>query len=88
MSLPVRDVAEKLRRAIDAPDAPQIIRTVEELKALDQETPLWSKNAGYLNAAEFLNAIEYDIDYGDDLPAVVITTAAQVRAAHKALEEE
>lgn len=67
--------------------APQIIRTVEELEALDPETPIWSRNAGYLDVAEFLNAIEYDIDYADDLPAVVVLPAEQVRAAREALEE-
>lgn len=66
---------------------PQIIRTVEELEALDPETPIWSRNAGYLDVAEFLNAIEYDIDYADDLPAVVVLPAEQVRAAREALEE-
>lgn len=72
---------------LDRLPSPQIIRTVEELETLDPETPLWSKNAGYLDVAEFLNAIEYDVDYADDLPAVVIATATHVRVAREALEE-
>lgn len=61
---------------INAHPAPQIIRTVEELEALGPDTLVMSRN-GYLDLAE---------DNGR-IPAVVVATAAQVRAARKALEE-
>ena len=79
MSLPVRDVAENLRRAVDAPDAPQIIRTVEELEALDPDTLLTTPDKACAWTAGSL--------FGTDLPAVVIRDGAGVRAARKALEE-
>lgn len=67
---------------------PRIIRTIAELEALDPDTLLISPHRDYpISAGEFLNAIEYDIDYGDDLPAVVVAPADQARAARKALEE-
>lgn len=56
--------------------APQIIRTVEELEALDPDTLVMSRK-GYLAHAEDNIRI----------PVVVLVPAAQVRAAHKALEE-
>ena len=54
----------------------QIIRTVEELEALDPDTLVMSRK-GYLAHAEDNIRI----------PAVVVATAEQVRAARKALEE-
>lgn len=55
---------------------PQIIRTVEELEALDPDTLVMSRK-GYLAHAEDNIRI----------PAVVIATGEQVRAAQQALEE-
>ena len=55
---------------------PQIIRTVEELEALDPDTLLMSRK-GYIADAEDNIRI----------PAVVVAPAEQVRAARKALEE-
>lgn len=57
--------------------APQIIRTAEELEALDPDTLVMSRK-GYLAHAEDNIRI----------PAVVIAPARQVRAARKALEQE
>lgn len=53
-----------------------IIRTVEELHAIDPDTLLMSRK-GYI--ADAVDNIR--------IPAVVVATAAQVRAARKALEE-
>lgn len=62
-----------------APD-PQIIRTVEELEALDPDTLL--TYIGYFGS--YITAVCL---HPDELPAVVVTTTAQVRAAREALEE-
>ncbi|AEK36193.1 hypothetical protein CVAR_0839 [Corynebacterium variabile DSM 44702] len=61
---------------LDRLPTPQIIRTVEEQEALDLDTLLMSRK-GYLADAEDNIRI----------PAVVVATAEQVRAARKALEE-
>lgn len=88
MSLPVRDVAENLRRAVDAPDNPTIIRTVAELEALDPDTAVYTpRRDDPVFVGDFLSDIRYDQNYADDLPAVVIAPDDQVRAARKALEE-
>lgn len=55
---------------------PQIVRTVEEQQALDPDTLLMSRK-GYI--ADAVDNIR--------IPAVVVATAEQVRAARKALEE-
>lgn len=90
MSLSVRDVAENLRSAVDATEDPQIIRTVEELEALDPDTLLLDGvGEGFLYFVRHYFAGD-KVDraiYQRYLPAVVITPAAQVRAARKALEE-
>ena len=73
-----------------APD-PQIIRTREELAALDPETVLMSADMG-----SPLSLVWHWIDSEgnpfhdaeDALPAVAITTGYQVRAARQALKEE
>ena len=68
----------------------QIIRTVEDLKALDPDTALtlytW-EGATIWNASYFQRNLE-DPSYIPELPAVVIATGEQVRAAREALEEE
>ena len=58
---------------------PQIIRTVEELEALDPDTLV-------------LDAAGYTVRYGSqvtrwDLPLAIIRDGAEVRAARKAMEE-
>ena len=68
--------------------APQIIRTVEELEALDPLTVVYTTDRDApMCASDLLDDIDYDPYYADDLPAVVVATGAQVRAAQKALEE-
>lgn len=86
MSIPVRDVAENLRRAVDAPDAPQIIHTVEELEGLESPAWLMLRDGFPVAAGQLLRSIR---EYGPRfyLPAVVIVPTAQIRAARKALEE-
>lgn len=69
-----------------APD-PQVIRTREELAALDPDTVLVDTNGATYVAWE---AQKYpgDLDlYADDLPAVVLATGDHARAAMEALEE-
>lgn len=72
--------------------APQIIRTVEELEALDPDTVmqppldelgLWP-NAMSARSLKW-SMRTWDLKY---LPAVVIVPGEQVRAARKALEKE
>lgn len=60
----------------DLTTAPQVIRTVEEQEALDPDTLLMSRK-GYI--ADAVDNIR--------IPAVVVATADQVRAARKALWE-
>ena len=64
---------------IDRLPTPQIIRTVEEQEALDPDTLV-------------LEAAGYTVRYGSqvtrwDLPLAIVREGAEVRAAHKALEE-
>ena len=68
---------------------PRIIRTVEELQALDPDTLLnLSDIDGYLvPASELLMSIRISDIHLTSLPAVVIRDGAGVRAARKALEE-
>jgi hypothetical protein len=87
MSLPVRDMAENLRRAVNAPDDPQIIRSVEELEALDPATVVWPARHYGPYAVGTIAPDPFNPDWEPPLPAVVVATAEQVRAARKALEE-
>lgn len=69
---------------------PQIVRTVEELKALDPEAMLISKDDEWepcipMHAAEWLG--DWHIDPDGIFPLAVIATGEQVRAARKALED-
>lgn len=72
---------------LDRLPAPQIIRTVAELEALDPDTVLWSQYEAYISASALLEDIAWDTEYEGDLPAVVIRDGAEVRAAREALEE-
>lgn len=85
--------AEKLGRDTDAPTsvAPQIIRTADELAALDPDTvlmttdlfdplaPVWDWLDSKGNPARGTE---------NGLPAAVVATGEQARAARRALEEE
>ena len=68
-----------------APDL-QIIRTVEELEALDPDTRLLTATGSALTP----RGVRFWTDFSDqtELPAMVIATGDQVRAARKALEKE
>lgn len=57
---------------------PHIIRTVAELDALDHDTVLIPLHTGL--------ARSYEVMSNDDLPAVIVATGEQVRAAREALE--
>lgn len=75
-------------RDLEAP-APQIIRTVEELEALDPLTVVYTPNRDSpVFVGDFVADIHYDPDYADDLPAVVVTSGEHVRACREALEGE
>lgn len=65
---------------------PQIIRTIEELKALDSDTYLANRDCVIMAAFDWED--DYQIDPADMFPIVVIATGERVRAACKALEEE
>lgn len=68
--------------------APQIIRTVAELEALDPETVLGVWNPALDMGCIFLTAGELMREPTDPrIRWAVIASAAQVRAARKALEE-
>lgn len=72
--------------------APQIIRTVEELEALDPDTIVQRRPQypGQYSRPETAGDLAYVVrrwGTNQHLPAVVISPADQVRAARKALEE-
>lgn len=72
----------------DLTTTPQIIRTVEELEALDHLTVVYTTDRDTpVCAGDLIDDIDYDTYYAEDIPAAVIATAAQVRAARKALRE-
>lgn len=66
---------------------PQIIRTVEELEALDGETVVESKD-GYITSATELSLFLRPHNADSDLPAVVVASGEHVRACREALEGE
>ena len=68
-----------------APDL-TIIRTVEELEALDPDTMVWGRHHGPF-AVGALTPDPFAPERTPPLPAVVICEAADVRAARKALKE-
>lgn len=67
-----------------APD-PQIIRTVDELEALDGDTQVIDVDEQYWDVCVALQDVAPHLS--DFLPAVVVATGAQVRAARTALQE-
>lgn len=84
------DAVEALANAgLLAPDV-QIIRTVEDLKALDPDTALtlYTLKEATIWAASYFQKRFEDTGYIPDLPAVVIATGAQVRVAREAMEKE
>lgn len=73
-------------RALTGDTTPTIIRTVEELEALDPDTVLMIEGAEAMTW-EPRDLIRFKLQGGSPFPAVVVTTAEQVRAAREALEE-
>lgn len=67
---------------------PAVIRTREELEALDYDTVLEDRTKQPYLAGEARGAIDAGESEGDWLPAVVITTGERVRYARKSLVEE
>ena len=83
----VRMLTEERDEAIlDRLPTPQIIRTVEELEALDGFVWLMCRDGIPIAAGQLIRAIR---EYGSRhyLPAVVVLTDTQIHAARKALEE-
>lgn len=83
-----------MARALDAAGlltpAPQIIRTVEELEALDKMTVLMDSDEGYPLSLVWEWFDDDGTPWPDsqkDFPAVVVATGESVRAAREALEE-
>lgn len=75
---------------LDRLPAPQIIRTVEELEALNPDTVLIDRDGEESFAFRMQASIRNlgtESMYHDSFPAVVIRDGAQVRAARKALEK-
>ena len=86
-----RDAAQSLADAGLLAPEPRIIRTREELAALDPDALLYGRYEGYdshLNVADlqYLSGT-WRPEVERALPAVVIATGEQVRAARQALEE-
>lgn len=67
--------------------APQIIRTVEELEALDPETVVTPSPEDMVTVEVLLDELRH-FGWTPPFPLAVITPAAQVRAARKALRKE
>ena len=88
----VAPIAKALEDAGLLATDPQIIRTVEELEALDPETIVQRRPQypGQYSRTETAGDLAYVVRrWGTTthLPAVVVTPASQVRAAREALEE-
>lgn len=81
------DAARDLAAEGHLTPAPQIIRTVEELEALDPDTVVWPARHYGPYAVGTLTPDPFDTYWTPPLPAVVIRDGAEVRAAQKALEE-
>lgn len=67
--------------------APQIIRTVEELEALDPDTVVWPAQHYGPYTVGTIAPDPFNTYWTPPLPAVVVAPADQVRAAREALEE-
>lgn len=81
-----REVAQALADAGLLTPATQIIRTVEELEALDPNTMVWARHYGPYTVGA-LTPDPFAPERTSPLPAVIICEAADVRAARKALKE-
>ncbi|WP_291475719.1 hypothetical protein [Corynebacterium sp.] len=81
------DAARDLAAEGHLTPAPQIIRTVEELEALDPDTVVWPVRHYAPYTVSSMTPDPFNADWTPPLPAVVIREGAEVRAARKALEE-
>ena len=87
-----RELAQALADAGLLTTTPTIIRTVEELEALDPDTLLirsaqdWADPQIPMLATEW--ASDWEIEPDRIFPLAIIAPGEQVRAAHKALEKE
>ena len=84
----VNDLVNSAYRAKRELDSPRIIRTVEELEALDPDA-VTINNAGAIERVDNWlgeSGKPYPLSKWH-LPAVVIATGAQVRAAREAMEQ-
>ena len=82
-------VANALEEAGLLAPAPQIVRTMEELEALDPDSCTLDKYGDFEFAKYWLDGngrmFEGHVDF---LPAIVFATGSQVRAAREAMEKE
>lgn len=82
-------MSDRLTESLKDTDSPHVIRTMDELEALDPDTALtlypWEGAAIW--PASYLQRRFEDNGHIPDLPAAVIATGVQVRAARKALDE-
>lgn len=81
------DAARDLAAEGHLATAPQIIRTVAELEALDPDTVVWPARHYGPYTVRTLTPDPFDPYWTPPLPGVVIRDGAEVRAARKALEE-
>lgn len=67
---------------------PQIIRDPDDLNTHDEETLLLDDTGDFLTVGHLAGLLHDHPQLGTCLPAVVIATGDQVRAARKALQGE
>ena len=82
----IDEVLRMIREDVRIPAPPRIIRTRDELEALDPQTILDTPAEAPYRARDAVDAIGAGEWEGEWLPAVVIATGEQVRAARQALE--
>lgn len=83
------EVHDIITRELAAQPKPQVIRTREELEALeldDADAIVLASEAGAVRTVRALCAM-HRLGRGWGLPAVVIATGGQVRAAREAMEQ-
>lgn len=76
------------RTAAALTQAPQIIRTVEELEALNPDTVMWPARHYGPYEVGTIAPDPFNPDWTPPLPAVVVATGSHVRACREALEGE
>ena len=87
----VNDLVNSAYRANRELDSPRIIRTVQELEALDPDCWLVRFGGDPYEPVVMIHGYwmdDYEIDPDDIFPLVVMMDGAQVRAAREAMEKE